>query len=213
MITAVLVTSALAFSAPGSRVASSRVGGVCMRTASEIAADFSVPLAADDLAIIGLATAYMTSEKGKPVEVAIVEPLPSGTVETICSGIETSYRRTYALLWGDLVEGDLNAPSGVNMAALEPLLQGEEVQALPENWLDRAVAAFRTVKRRREECEKLVPLGTVCTDYNHDTSVKRILDQEYEPNESDNVKQDMSIDVYGRNDDASAAEIERLANM
>ena len=44
----------------------------------------------------------------------------------------------------------------------------------------------------------LVPLGKVRSDFNYDLSDKRVLNFENEVKDEDNIKQDMSIDVYGR---------------
>ena len=53
-------------------------------------------------------------------------------------------------------------------------------------------------------------------EYNFSTDRKRILNQIVEVNFDDNVKQDKSIDVYGRSDDSDGddslnKEIERLS--
>jgi hypothetical protein len=39
-----------------------------------------------------------------------------------------------------------------------------------------------------------------------------VLFRRFEPSFADNVKQDKSIDVYGRTDDDIASEVDRLAN-
>ena len=44
----------------------------------------------------------------------------------------------------------------------------------------------------------IVPLGQLKTNFNFSTKDKRVLNFENEVNDDDNVKQDMSIDVYGR---------------
>jgi phosphatidylinositol glycan class S len=43
-----------------------------------------------------------------------------------------------------------------------------------------------------------VPLGQLKSSFNYDTTDKRVLNFENVVNDDDNVKQDMSIDVYGR---------------
>ncbi|CAM9684209.1 unnamed protein product [Choristocarpus tenellus] len=62
---------------------------------------------------------------------------------------------------------------------------------------------------------QLVGFGEVADEYNFSTERKRILNHKYEPSFDDNVKQDKSIDVYGREDDevATAKQIDDLANM
>lgn len=54
--------------------------------------------------------------------------------------------------------------------------------------------------------EKLQPeltLGDVRggEDFNFNLEHKRVLNHTFEPDDADNIKQDMSIDVYGREDD------------
>ena len=54
--------------------------------------------------------------------------------------------------------------------------------------------------------EKLQPeltLGDVRggEDFNFNLEYKRVLNHTFEPDDADNIKQDMSIDVYGREDD------------
>ena len=38
-------------------------------------------------------------------------------------------------------------------------------------------------------------------DFNFNLEHKRVLNHTFEPDDADNIKQDMSIDVYGREDD------------
>ena len=47
----------------------------------------------------------------------------------------------------------------------------------------------------------IVPLGQNKSNFNYNLDEKRVLNFENIVNDSDNVKQDMSIDVYGRNQD------------
>ena len=46
-----------------------------------------------------------------------------------------------------------------------------------------------------------VPLGSSKTDWNFNTDHKRVLNEENIVSDDDNIKQDKSIDVYGRFDD------------
>ena len=45
----------------------------------------------------------------------------------------------------------------------------------------------------------ILPLGTVKKDWNFSLQDKRVLNFENEVSDDDNIKQDASIDVYGRN--------------
>ena len=48
------------------------------------------------------------------------------------------------------------------------------------------------------QCRDIVPLGQNKSNFNYNLDEKRVLNFENIVNDSDNVKQDMSIDVYGR---------------
>jgi phosphatidylinositol glycan class S len=72
------------------------------------------------------------------------------------------------------------------------------------------MAAARTFKRRVEA--QIIPLGEVADDFNFNTEKKRVLNQVFEPSFADNVKQDKSIDVYGRADEEFNDEVDKLAN-
>ena len=68
-------------------------------------------------------------------------------------------------------------------------------------------------------CRGLVPSGEVRNDFNLDTDGdnKRVLNVEHVVNDSDNIKQDMSIDVYGRgskeDENQTEADIAELYNV
>ena len=47
----------------------------------------------------------------------------------------------------------------------------------------------------------ILPLGSVRKDWNFSLQDKRVLNFENEVSDSDNIKQDISIDVYGRKED------------
>lgn len=49
-------------------------------------------------------------------------------------------------------------------------------------------------------CRDIVPLGQVKSRFNYNVDLKRVLNFENVVDETDNIKQDMSIDVYGRKD-------------
>lgn len=50
-------------------------------------------------------------------------------------------------------------------------------------------------------CRDIVPLGQAKSNFNYNLDEKRVLNFENVVDDSDNVKQDMSIDVYGRQKD------------
>ena len=60
-------------------------------------------------------------------------------------------------------------------------------------------------------------MGVLRSDFNFSTEDKRVLNMENVVNDDDNIKQDISIDVYGRTEGDEAAaqekEIEKLYNV
>jgi hypothetical protein len=54
-------------------------------------------------------------------------------------------------------------------------------------------------------CRDIVPLGMVKSSFNYDTSDMRVLNMENVVRDDDNIKQDMSIDVYGRKQEEEAS--------
>lgn len=145
-----------------------------------------------------------------PTEALVMEPLTAGTLECLALGVPTSYKRVIGLTCADLFLGeDLRAPEGINIEALRALAKGETVSEC-ENMLIRSMAAARTFKRRVEA--QIIPLGEVADDFNFNTEKKRVLNQVFEPSFDDNVKQDKSIDVYGRADEDFNDEVSKLAN-
>ena len=60
-------------------------------------------------------------------------------------------------------------------------------------------------------CRDIVPLGRTKSSFNYSVDEKRVLNFENVVNDDDNIKQDISIDVYGRTEkqeeeEAAAAE-------
>lgn len=66
-----------------------------------------------------------------------------------------------------------------------------------------------------------MPLGSSRSKFNYNLDEKRVLNMENVVNDQDNIKQDMSIDVYGRKDDSdneqedepATAPVSRSANV
>ncbi|GMI19273.1 hypothetical protein TeGR_g14419 [Tetraparma gracilis] len=174
---------------------------------------FQAPLSADDYIACGLAQCFRMVD-GKLRDAFIYEPLTAGSLETIEKQVETSYKAVLALSASDFFVGDPNTATEINMANIECL---KEVTGIADvemcsNAVERAQCASRTFRRRLEA--KTLAIGEMSDDYNFSTEKKRILDEVKVVSFDDNVKQDSSIDVYGRTDDeeAAAAEIEKLAN-
>ena len=55
-------------------------------------------------------------------------------------------------------------------------------------------------------CRDIVPLGSTRNKFNYNLDEKRVLNMENVVKDEDNIKQDMSIDVYGRKDSDSESD-------
>ena len=60
-------------------------------------------------------------------------------------------------------------------------------------------------------CRDIVPLGQVRSKWNYSVERKRVLNFVNVVSDDDNVKQDMSIDVYGRKEKQEAEEAKEAA--
>jgi len=163
---------------------------------------------ASDYCPVGLAVCYQRNKNNKLDEVLVVEPLSTGTLENVSgTGQPTSYKR----ILGATIEGLPDNPS----ALPENFLQGDSV-SFSEDFAERMCAAARTFKRRPTS-KVILGVGevktaedgtlTFCTD-----GIQRILNEKWEPNFDDNVKQDKTIDVYGRGEEEGAADVQKLYN-
>ncbi|CAM9334843.1 unnamed protein product [Ascophyllum nodosum] len=171
------------------------------------------PLADDDYVAFGMARCYVRNDNLKLDDYYVYEPLTAATLEIIANSPEvpTSYKRITAFKAVDIFEGPVARPTGIQVEKLNILCQDEEGH-ICENALERTLAAARTYKRRVEA--KKCGFGDVMEDFNFNTERKRILNHKFEPSFDDNVKQDKSIDVYGReDDDAVSKQVEQLENL
>jgi hypothetical protein len=156
--------------------------------------DISVP--PDAFIVIGLAHCFEQAE-GKLIDKWVLEPVTASTVEVVDNGAATSYEAFLGTTVGQLLSKDISSlPT--------ELLCGHTV-TFADNLEFRTGCAARTWMRDhgRDVVRKLVPVGIVKTGFNTSTEHKRILNFVHEVKDSDNVKQDMSIDVYGRSDEES----------
>eukprot|EP00871_Galdieria_phlegrea_P005742 jgi/Galph1/655/GphlegSOOS_G5336.1 len=143
----------------------------------------------DEYVVLGLACCFQRDTNGKPQEVIIIEPLPTSTLETVLQGVPTSYKRLLATTYGQAKE----------LSSIPKDFIGEDRVSLCENYEERLQAASRTYRVHPEA--KKFDVGTKYYETNFSTTPKRILNEKFEPSFEDNVKQDISIDVYGRNKD------------
>jgi hypothetical protein len=157
----------------------------------------------DDYITVGVAK-YFRRVESKLQELLVIEPMPASALDCICRlQVPTSYLRIWASRLGDLPDQISELPEGV-------VLKGEHVQ-FGEDFTERCQASARTY-RRSPEVADLVPVGSIFSKINHSTETKRLIDEDWEPDFNDNVKQDLSIDVYDRSVDESATDIKTLYN-
>lgn len=175
--------------------------------------DLSVP--PESFVALGLAHCFEQEEQGKLKDVYVLEPIAASTVEVINNGCQTSYEAFFGTTVSEVLAMDTSALP-------KELLCGHEEVQWGENLEFRTGCAARTWMRdhAKDVVMKIVPRGEVKSDFNTCTEHKRILNFVNVVKDSDNVKQDMSIDVYGREegeeedgDEALAAQIEELSNV
>lgn len=149
--------------------------------------------AESDFVAIGLAHCFQELN-GKLVNYFIIEPIPSASVESMYNGAATSYKCIVGSTLGEVLKQDVE-------------LLPEELRGgvFAQNFDYRAKAASRTWKKTyaQENLLQLAPIGVVKKDFNFSLEEKRILGVVYEVKDEDNIKQDLSIDVYGRKKEES----------
>jgi len=154
----------------------------------------------DSFIVLGLAHCFEQGEGGKLKGVFVLEPVSASTVEVVDNGAATSYETFIGTTVGEVLKQDATAFPA-------ELLCGREVQ-----WADdlkfRTGCAARTWMRdhARDVVRLMVPMNEVRTGFSTSTEHKRILNFVNEVKDSDNIKQDMSIDVYGREDEEESKE-------
>ncbi|KAH7278650.1 hypothetical protein KP509_38G050800 [Ceratopteris richardii] len=151
----------------------------------------------DDYLALGLAHCFQQVEGGKLKEVFLVEPVPASTLECLENGGATSFVHVTGSTLGVALKEDVS------------LLPPEfEKGQFCRDFDFRAKCASRTWKRPHavNNLRSILPVGSVRSEYNFSLSDKRIINKERVVTDADNIKQDMSIDVYGRSNDADEQE-------
>eukprot|EP00238_Polyblepharides_amylifera_P013328 CAMPEP_0196582132 /NCGR_PEP_ID=MMETSP1081-20130531/37607_1 /TAXON_ID=36882 /ORGANISM="Pyramimonas amylifera, Strain CCMP720" /LENGTH=231 /DNA_ID=CAMNT_0041902615 /DNA_START=150 /DNA_END=845 /DNA_ORIENTATION=- len=146
----------------------------------------------DDYLVLGVAKCFEKVDN-KLEERLIVEPVTAGTIESMAAGAVTSYLACTSIKYGDAIQMDLSALP-------------EDFQGLNygDDFVFRCGCAARTWARPHavEMLQEIVPWPPeVRSDWNFLIESKRILNFVNEVNDSDNIKQDISIDVYGRSEE------------
>lgn len=162
----------------------------------EYGEDISLP--ADTFVVIGLAHCFEQVD-GKLQDVWIMEPVSASTVEVVGNGAATSYEAFLGTTVGTIVAADDSVLPADFKCGRDGVRWGENLEF-------RSGCAARTWMRdhARDVVRLLVPVGEVKTGFNTSVEHKRILNFVNEVKDSDNVKQDMSIDVYGRETEEKA---------
>lgn len=161
---------------------------------------------AEDYITVGVAKVFKR-QAGKLKDMLIVEPIPASALDCVARlKVPTSYLRLWATKLGELPDAISEFP--------DTLIKGDSV-AWGEDFTERAQASARTY-RRDTVVAALLPTGCIFSDLNHSTKEKRLVEDDWEPDFNDNVKQDKSIDVYDRADDnpdnAGSADVKKLYN-
>jgi len=183
------------------------------RTVARAVSDYGEDLAVSDDAFVALGLAHCFEQvEGKLVDTWVLEPVTGSSVEVVNNGALTSYETLIGTTVGKLLAQDISQYPSELLAGHEDKWQwGSNLQY-------RTGCAARTWMRdhARDVIRKMVPDGELKTGFNTSTENKRILNFVHEVKDSDNVKQDMSIDVYGRegeSKDDTNASIEELYNV
>lgn len=148
--------------------------------------------------IQGLAHCFEKSDEGKLVDRMVIEPVSANSLECMAAGGKTSFVEVAALRAGQAMAKDRSAmPSSWSAASF------------CDDWAFRVGACARTWGRPHaaDNLMDLVPLGSPPRgNWNFSLDDKRVLGVAVEVSDDDNIKQDISIDVYGRGDHADAVE-------
>lgn len=143
--------------------------------------------------MLGLAHCFERSEDGgKLVDAFVIEPVSANSLECMVAGARTCFKTLVGIKLGDA------------MARNKSLLPEEFAEAaFCEDYDFRCDATARTWLRphAQDNLLDIVPLGSTKANFNYNLDEKRVLNMENVVNDADNIKQDMSIDVYGRQED------------
>eukprot|EP00878_Enallax_costatus_P001348 GHUV01001495.1.p1 GENE.GHUV01001495.1~~GHUV01001495.1.p1 ORF type:complete len:236 (+),score=62.29 GHUV01001495.1:250-957(+) len=140
---------------------------------------------------VGLSHCFKKKDDGRLADVMVIEPIGSSSLECMAAGAKTSFRCATGLTLGAAMSRD-------KVQLPEEFADG----IFCDDWSYRLEAATRTWQRphAQDNLMDLVPLGKVRTNFNFSLDNKRVLNFDNVVTDDDNVKQDMSIDVYGRAD-------------
>jgi hypothetical protein len=185
----------------------SRRSFVCCAEAAESSAELkgeNMDWEDSEHIVLGLAHCFVKDDSGKLQDMFVIEPIPAGALECMENGGVTCYKHATATTLGVALKQDSS------------LLPPEFAEGKFADEFDfRAKCAARTWQRDhpQKHLMNLVPQGGVRSDWNFSLEDKRILNMIYEVSDADNIKQDISIDVYGRAEKEAEKEVEKLYNV
>jgi len=165
---------------------------LCIRNVAAEDEMFAVERDESAYLALGVCQVYRKDEEGKLTEVQIIEPINPSTLECMNIGAATSFKFVTGVTLEDV--------SGEDKSYLpEEYHQAE----FCEDFSVRTETCARTWNRPypQESLMDIVPLGAKKSDWNFSVTHKRVLNEVHVVNDDDNIKQDKSIDVYGRFDD------------
>eukprot|EP00250_Pteridium_aquilinum_P010437 c19387_g1_i1 orf=567-1340(-) len=158
----------------------------------------------DDYIVLGLAHCFQQEEGGKLKDVFLVEPVQASTLECLENGGATSYLHVTASTLGTALKYDVS------------LLPPEFANGrFCEDFDFRAKCTSRTWKRSHavNNLMNIAPKGSVRSAYNFSLADKRVINKERVVTDADNIKQDLSIDVYGRAEETKEEEKSEIASL
>eukprot|EP00887_Chlorella_sp_A99_P001490 scaffold8.g1490.t1 len=158
--------------------------GQRLRVSAAYGSEWSTPL--DAYVTLGLAHCFEKSDDGKLEDRYLIEPITANSLECMANGAKTCYQHVFSLTLGDALQRSKAALPKEFAAGMFC----EEFEA-------RADAAARTWMRPHalDNLLDIVPLGQVKSAFNYSTDDKRVINFENVVSDSDNIKQDISIDA------------------
>jgi len=160
---------------------------VVLAEAAPYGSTWNVPK--EDYLVLGLAHCFEKGDDGKLKDVMVIEPVSANSLEGMVAGTKTCFKIVTGLTVGEAMRRD--------KSSLPPeFLEG----TFCEDYEFRCEASARTWARphAQDNLLDIVPLGSSRSKFNYNLDEKRVLNMENVVKDEDNIKQDLSIDVYGR---------------
>jgi len=137
--------------------------------------------------------------EGKLQDHYLIEPIGATSLECMRNGAKTSFEAVVGVRYGEAMKKDVS-------------LLPEEFKGATHcedfDFRTQCVARTWTRPHAQENLLDLVPLGQVRKDFNVNFDDKRVVNMENIVTDDDNIKQDISIDVYGRQKEDEESEKE-----